>query len=323
MKLFRGVIVPLWQASPSLTAVGLGMAAVFVLSLAGLVLDPRIVTGAPVWLKPAKFAVSTSIYALSVAWIFTYLEAWPRLRRIVGRTTAVVLALEVALIDIQAARGVTSHFNVGTPVDTAIFAVMGIAILLAWAVSIALTVALFRQRFQDGALGWALRIGMLTVVLGSATGGLMTRPTTAQLASARESHQMTVAGAHTVGAPDGTPGMPGTGWSREHGDLRVPHFLGLHALQILPLIAFAFQRAKSAATRQRAVLVAGASYLSLFGILLAQALGGQPVLAPEGAIATALIVWLGATIALMSYALLSGPRAMAAHTMKAVVCHDA
>ena len=319
MKLLRRVIDPLWQASPSLTAVGIGMAAVLVLSLAGLVLDPRIVTGAPVWLKPAKFAVSTGIYALSVAWIFTYLEAWPRLRRIVGRTTALVLALEVALIDLQAARGVTSHFNVATPTDAAIFALMGIAILVAWGVSIALTVALFRQRFQDGALGWALRIGMLTVVLGSATGGLMTRPTPAQLASARESHQMTVAGAHTVGAPDGTPGIPGTGWSREHGDLRVPHFVGLHALQILPLIAFALQRAKSAATRQRAVQVAGASYLSLFGILLAQALSGQPVLAPEGAIATALIVWVGATIALMSHSLLSGRRAMRTHAMKAVV----
>ena len=61
----------LWRASRPLTAVGLGMLVVFVLSLAGVALDPRVITGAPAWLKPAKFAISTAIYALTLAWLFT------------------------------------------------------------------------------------------------------------------------------------------------------------------------------------------------------------------------------------------------------------
>lgn len=286
-----------WQASRPLMIVGYAMLAVFALSLVGLALDPREIGGAPAWLKPAKFAISTSIYAFTFAWIFTYLAAWPRLTRIVGWTTAVVVALEVALIDLQAARGTTSHFNIGTPLDAVIFGTMGFAILVAWAVSIALTVALFRQRFADRAFGWALRIGLLISVLGSATGGLMTRPTAGQLASARATHSIPIVGSHTVGAADGGPGLPGTGWSREHGDLRVPHFIGLHAVQLLPLLTMLLGRGASAVARRRIAFMVAASYASLFVILLAQALGGQPLLAPEGATLAALLLWLTATLA--------------------------
>ena len=41
------------------------------------------------------------------------------------------------------------------------------------------------QPFQDSTWGWALRLGMLVSVLGSASGGLMTSPTSAQLEQMR------------------------------------------------------------------------------------------------------------------------------------------
>jgi len=102
----------LWRASPPLTAVGTLMLVVAGASLVGLLVDPRIITGAPAWLKPFKFAVSTAIYSLTLAWILERLPDWPRVRRVVAWTTAIVFVLEVAIIDAQAWRGTTSHFNV-------------------------------------------------------------------------------------------------------------------------------------------------------------------------------------------------------------------
>ena len=271
----------LWRTSRPLTATGVGMLLVFAASLAAMAVDHRAILGAPTWLKPAKFAISTAIYVFTLAWIFTYLPGRRRLTTIVGGITAVVVVLEVAIIDAQAARGITSHFNIATPLDAALFAIMGLAILIAWGAAIALTVSLFRQRFADEAFGWALRMGMLLTVLGQATGGLMTNPTQAQLAAARTT-RLTVAGAHTVGAPDGGLGVPVTGWSREHGDLRVPHFIGLHAVQLLPAAVWLIGPLGSAVRRRRAVFVAVAGYFALFAILLAQALSGQPVFAPKG-----------------------------------------
>jgi hypothetical protein len=274
-----------------LTTAGLVMAGALAASLIGLLVDPRMITGAPAWLKPAKFAVSTAIYMLTLAWIFTRLPEWPRTRTVVGWTTAVILVLEVAIIDTQAWRGTTSHFNVGTVLDRGLFAIMGLAIAVQTLSSIGVAVVLWRQRFDDRALGWALRFGLLIAIIGASTGGLMTRPTTAQLEEARATGRMAIAGAHTVGTVDGGPGLPGTGWSTEHGDLRIPHFLGLHAMQILPLLAFALRRRSTDSARVRLVLVAAASYAALFGILLWQALRAQSLVQPDAATIAALAAW--------------------------------
>src|SRR5688500_1248496 len=107
----------LWQASPPLTAVGLLMLVVAAASIVGIFVDPRTITGAPAWLKPFKFAISTAVYSLTLAWIFRWLSDWPRVRRVVGWTTAIVFVLEVAIIDLQAWRGTTSHFNAATTLD--------------------------------------------------------------------------------------------------------------------------------------------------------------------------------------------------------------
>jgi hypothetical protein len=254
--------------------------AVFV---AGIFVDPRIITGVPAWLKPAKFAISTAIYSLTLAWVFGALPAWGRTRAVVGWSTAIVFAIEVGIIATQAWRGTTSHFNVSSPLNAVLFGTMGALILVQTAASAAVAVALWREHaFPDQAMGWAMRLGMTLTIIGASTGGLMTRPTTAQLEQAANAHVMAVAGAHTVGAPDGGPGLPGAGWSTEHGDVRVPHFVGLHALQVLPLFVVALRRLDwPEGTRVRAVMSAAVVYTGLFATLLMQALRGQPLLQPD------------------------------------------
>ena len=288
----------LWQTDAPLTGVGLLMVALLGISIVGLIIDPRTVTGAPAWLKPAKFAASIAIYTLTLAWVFTSLPTWTRTRRIVGRVTAVVMVVEWAIIAVQAWRGMASHFNIGTPLDATLFSIMGAGIVVQTATSVAVAVALWRQEFADRALGWALRLGMTITIVGAFTGGLMTRPTAAQLEGMASGQRPIVVGAHTVGAPDGGPGLPGTGWSVEHGDLRVAHFIGLHALQALALLAVLVPaRRITESTRARVVVVASASYVLLFALMLWQALRGQSILNPDAITAATFLLWATASAA--------------------------
>jgi hypothetical protein len=298
LKTLKSMVTRLWNTDAPLTSAALLLSGALLVALIGLAVDPRTIAGAPAWLKPAKFAVSTVAYSLTLAWMFTYLPEWTRVRRIAGWGTAVALVLEVVLIDLQAWRGTTSHFNVGTPADAVIFGVMGVMILVQTVLSAAVATALWRQPFTDRPLGWALRLGLSITIAGAMSGGLMARPSAAQLTATRTSGRPLVMGAHTIGAPDGGPGLPGTGWSRLHGDLRVPHFLGLHAMQSLPFIAFVLRRRRVPdETRVQLVIATAAGYAGLFGILLWQALRGVPLIHPDAPTVLALAVWAAFTAA--------------------------
>ena len=81
-------------------------------------------------MKPAKFAASIGIYTLTLAWVFTYLPEWKKTRLVVSWVITVVFIIEIVIIDLQAWRGTTSHFNVGTSLDGVMFTVMGLAIVV-------------------------------------------------------------------------------------------------------------------------------------------------------------------------------------------------
>lgn len=300
----------LWQTSPELITTAVLMLIVLAGAIVGLAVDPTVITGAPAWLKPAKFAASIAIYTVTLAWFFTFLPDRPRMRRRIGWATALTMVIEMAIIGTQAWRGTTSHFNLATPLDATLFRIMGLAIVSQTLITIGVATALWRQRFDDAALGWALRLGMCLTIAGALTGGLMARPSAAQLAVARGGAPMTMAGAHTIGAADGGPGLPGTGWSTEHGDLRVAHFFGLHAMQTLPFVALILARRRlDSKVRVRLVLIAATSYATLYAILVVEALRGVSFIAPDAATVTQLGVWAAATATAAALALLGAAHA--------------
>lgn len=284
------------------------------LAAAGLLLDPRELGGQPVWAKPLKFCLSIALYALTLAWLIALLPQRRRLAHVLGSIAVAGLVIEMVIIGGAAAVGVASHFNVSTPLHTALWSAMAGSIVVVWLVTLVLAVLLARVALRDRALTLAVRAGLVIGLIGMALAFLMTGPTAGQLADYQG-----VAGAHAVGVDDGGPGLPLLGWSTTGGDLRIPHFVGMHALQGLPLLAILLDRLSSRVpalrdvrTRLRLVAVASAAWASVVALTCWQALRGQSIVAPDG---TTLAVGVALTAVLVTAAV--GTIAAAPRTVRA------
>ncbi|WP_280310229.1 hypothetical protein [Nocardia abscessus] len=286
-----------WHRPLMLLAVA--MALLVVWSIGGMIVDDRILTGLPIWAKSAKFALSVLIYAVTWAWLIAQLTRWRRIAWWAGTVAALGLALELVVITTQIARGTTSHFNFTTPLNAALWQIMGSSIVVVWVATLIASAALFVDPVTDPARNVAIRLGTVLSLAGAALGMLMVPATPEQRAEGGP-----ISGAHTVGLPDGGPGLPVLGWSTAGGDLRIPHFIGMHALQVLPLLLLALEYGsrripalRSAATRRRLVVIAAATYAALLAVLTWQALRGQSVVHPDAATLVAFAaVALGAAV---------------------------
>ena len=249
-------------------------------ALVGIFVDPRILTGVPIWLKPFKFAISLAIYGLTIAWMLSLLPRRSRIAEWAATVIVAMSAIEMFVIVGQVIRGQTSHFNDTTPLNSALWGAMGMAVTVLFVAHLVIAVAVARQRIADRAATYAVRLGLGLSLLGMLAAVPMVLPGRAPAGGA-----MGISGAHTVGLPDGGPGLPLVGWSTVGGDLRVGHFVGLHALQALPLLAIVlhvFLRNRlNETTRVRLLLVAGATYAGLTVSLTWQALRGQSLVHPD------------------------------------------
>ncbi|MGW7227992.1 hypothetical protein [Streptomyces cyaneofuscatus] len=258
-------------------------------SAVGLVVDDRILVGAPIWAKPFKFYLSFTAYGLTLAWMLAQTTWGRRTGWWAGNVVVLTALVEMVIITGQVIRGKRSHFNAETPFDTNLYTVMGLTIVVLWAATLVIAVLLLRTRLADRATAWAIRGGVLIALVGAGLGFLMAQPTAEQRA-AGNLDTADVIGAHSVGVPDGGPAMPLTGWSTTGGDLRIPHFVGMHALQLLPLFLIALvllapriARLGDARVRLRLVRVATVGYAGLVALTTWQALRGQALIHPDTA----------------------------------------
>jgi len=293
-----------------LMALAVASALVSVAALIGLLADPRELVGAPIWAKALKFGLSILIYAVTWAWLIGQLQRFRRIARWAGTVIAVTLIAELAIITLQIVRGHRSHFNNTNPFDETLWSIMGTAIMVLWLATLVAAVVLWFTPGRDSARTLAIRAGSLLSLVGLGLGFLMTMPTAAQLADYDG-----IVGAHTVGSADGGPGIPILGWSTEHGDLRIPHFIGMHALQLIPLALILIELAsgrvaafRSLRTRVGLVWTVTLVYAAVVALVTWQALRGQSIVAPDAVTVTAAAAILLAGAAGAAVSVVAGRR---------------
>jgi len=299
-----------------LLVVSLTLAALSLVGIAGTLFDDRELIGAPIWMKPLKFMISFALYTGTLAWMLSLQTKARRLGWWMGTVVATGIAVEMALIIGQVVvRGRQLHFNMSTPADEQLHNTMATTIYLVWAAIAVIAVQLLFDKPGDRALRWSIRLALGGTLAGMVLANLMFRATPAQQRAEAETGRMDHFGSHSVGVEDGIGdgrnGLPVTGWSTRAGDLRIGHFLGVHTLQAIPLLALGllllaqrFPRLRPEGTRTALVFVGTAAWAGLVWLTTWQALRGESVVHPGGTTLAAAGILVGA-VGLTSYDVLA------------------
>ena len=214
-------------------------------------------------IKPLNFTMSMAIYLATVVILLDYLRVSMWWKKAIGWGVSTCLLTAITCITMQAARGTTSHFNNSTPFDSVVSSVMDVADPLNGVLVVVLLIFALQGKYdvsRSSQLGIAF--GLFIFLVGSAIGGIMV------------AHGQSV-----VGVAPGGPGLPVVNWSTTGGDFRVAHFLGIHALQILPVAGWLIHRLPVLPTRAKptAVVAVTVGYVLLMGFVFMQAMNGVPL----------------------------------------------
>jgi hypothetical protein len=206
---------------------GLAFLAMAVVVAVLIPFDGRTVMGINPWIKPLKFDLSVAVYLWTLGWLlYTLADRFPASVKWISWAVLVCMVVEILCIKVQAVRGVTSHFNVATRFDGILFSVMGNFILInTLLIGYATVLFWVSNPPLEAAYLWGIRLGFVTFLLGSLVGVVMV-----------------MHNAHSVGVADGGAGLPLLNWSTVGGDLRAAHFVGMHALQLFPLVGYLLHR---------------------------------------------------------------------------------
>lgn len=242
---------------------GMFFALISLVILLLLPFESRIVLGINLWIKPLKFAISIMVFLFTSMYIMAPLNYSGNKLNILSWVLLSTMLVEIFCIIFQASRGQLSHFNITDPIGSIMFPLMGLAITIAYLVYVVILYDYFRTEVSlPLELVWSIRLGIFIFLIGAVSGFMMGGGLK-----------------HTVGIPDGGPGLPFTNWSTVAGDLRVSHFLSVHAIQVLPLLAIVLPKLLPSSfpiSNSTIVSVAGIAYLTFTVMTMAQALNGKP-----------------------------------------------
>lgn len=262
-----GLIRRLYRDEPLFTAAGLFVALSMVPTIAAYLIDTRQINGINIWDKPLKFDLALTVWLLTLAFYARFLPAgtlgrsWYRIYSII---VVAAVAAEIIWIKGASANGIASHFNETTALMAALYPVMGLL-----AIVVASAAAVYGVLIR-GNIGSQLSPGLRQAVWTSL---LATFVMTVLAAGVLVKN-----GGHWVGGgPSDAGGSLFFDWSRDGGDLRVPHFFATHILHIAPLAAFGVERLTGRLSVRDANLITGATCLFVLAVL-AQALAGTPFL---------------------------------------------
>ncbi|MEV0645935.1 hypothetical protein AB0I28_11795 [Phytomonospora sp. NPDC050363] len=267
------------------------MAGVTLVSFAGVLFDDRVQMGVSPWEKPMKFGIAFVAYGLTLAWMLSLPHKGKRFTWWLGTVLALCGVLDVGVVLIQGARGMFSHFNSsgdwGAELTQTIFSIFVPLLMLA---NLILAITLIVQRIGDKATALAIRLAAFSSVAGMGLGLLISfnPEPMGGVYTDGNGNAVELAISHNVGIRDDTAVMPFTGWSSTGGDLRIPHFVGMHGMQVLlllglllSLLAARVAWLRDERTRRSVVAVAGVGYAGLTALVTWQALRGQSLIHPD------------------------------------------
>ncbi len=214
-------------------------------------------------IKPIKFTISIWVYSWTLAYLLFYLNDQKKVRNF-SILSIIVMTYENLVIIIQAFRGKLSHFNQTEIIGGILYMIMGIMIVIVTVATLIIAIRFIRQKTYaiNPTFALSIKIGLIFFVIFSFMGGYMS-----------------AINSHNVGGQIGEAGLPLLNWSTIFGDLRVPHFFGLHSLQLIPLFGYFISKNPNKESKtKRLVWIFSILYFAFVSFTLWQALKGVPFL---------------------------------------------
>jgi hypothetical protein len=214
------------------------------------------------WRKPFTFGVSFGLSVLTLTWVSQFVRLRPRTRQALLGVFTTASVVEVALITLQAWRGVPSHFNLSTGFDSLVARALALGGGLLIAVAVAVTAAAFRDNPDvPPSMRLAVRAGFGTLLASMIFGGIMIARGVIEVMSGDQRLAYTVA-----------------------TSLKPAHAVLMHGVLLLPALAWLLARVQAAEhTRLHLVRLATWSYVAVSAIVSVLAVAGVTSVSPSTA----------------------------------------